>query len=163
MVIYDSWLAKKLLKHPLGTMMLFGIIFTKVNEKTVKASPRMRSIMLEQHCYVQQFVECALLASPVSLFFLLTFHWWIPMLLMPTMFYIVYLIDYCIKYIWCYHKYRNFPVSIDVYARAYTAFAMEAEEYKDDMFLGLDYIWNEDGFIPPRTTFGWIKYLSYRP
>lgn len=162
MVIYNSWLAKKLLKHPLGTMMLFGVILTKLSEETSKDSPRMRSILLQHHCYVEQFIECALMASPIALAFLIS-GWWFPMFLIPTMFYIVYMLDYTIKYIQCYRKYHNFPVSIDVYAKAYVAFEMEATEYTDDIFTGLDYIWNDDAFIPPRETFGWIKYLFFRP
>lgn len=154
MVIYNSWLAKKLLRYPLGTIMLFGFIFTKISKSEAEKSLKIKSVIKRHEVYAEQFFECCLLGLLTALIHMAIFAWLPIIFLIPAMYYIIYTLNYCFTYLFCYRKYRHLPVSIDAYAKKYVAFELEADDY--------DLSWTNILYdIPTREKFGWVKYLSF--
>lgn len=154
MVIYNSWLAKKLLRYPLGTIMLFGFIFTKIKKSEAEKSLKINAVIKRHEVYAEQFFECCLLSLPIALIHMAIFSWLPVILLIPAMYYVIYTLNYCFTYIFCYRKYRHLPVPIAAYAKKYVAFELEADDY-DLSWVNILYD------TPTREKFGWVKYLSF--
>lgn len=141
-IIYNSTFAKLILFSGYNTIMLFGFILTKLNEL-------IPSVIHHEQIHQRQYVECMILSLPIALSLCLSVSWWF-VLLIPTFYYLLYLSEWLISFI--YHLFTDNSVGGGkVNYNAYTAGAMEMEAK-----LNQD---NPD-YLNERTPLAWVKYYG---
>ena len=122
-IFYNSWLANLILFPGYSTIMLFGMVFSKLSFSQMRPSTRVHEL---DHCY--QYFECALLGAVImSLVILLTdISWWWILTSLLT-FYVLYLGEWLISFI--YHLFfdgKRDPIATEN-KQAYYAGALEME------------------------------------
>lgn len=123
-VFYENWLAKAILFKNYGTMMFFGFIITKHASLPIEAQR-------EERIHQLQFKECMEIATIPAVFLSLYVSWWW-MLLIPTLYYIMYGVEWFISFV--YHLFKDKQIGDGkVNANAYyaSAFEMEAKENRN--------------------------------
>lgn len=130
LIVYDSWLAKTFLFPNYSTIMLLGMVFSKLSFSQMV--PRIR-VHESIHCY--QYFECAVLGAVImSVVILLTdISWWWILTSLLT-FYVLYLVEWIISFI--YHLFfdsKRDPISDENKQTYYaSALEMEAKENESD-------------------------------
>lgn len=124
-VFYENWLAKAILFKNYGTMMFFGFIITKHASLPIETQR-------EERIHQLQFKECMEIATIPAVFLSLYVSWWW-MLLIPTLYYIMYGVEWFISLV--YHLFTDERIGGGkVNANAYraSAFEMEAKLNQDN-------------------------------
>lgn len=141
-VFYENWLAKAILFKNYGTMMFFGFIITKHASLPIETQR-------EERIHQLQFKECMEIATIPAVFLSLYVSWWW-MLLIPTLYYIMYGVEWFISFI--YHLFKDKQIGDGkVNANAYyaSAFEMEAKENR-----------NSQIYLRFRKWGAWFKYYG---
>ena len=152
MVFYDSWLAKKLLKTGYGTIMLFGMIFTKIKKEYSKNTEKGQTTLAHNEVHVQQYVDCTFVALALAIIVTFLTGWWPSFCFVPVFYYIFYGIEYVIRYIYSWFKFRHLVVTLSDYAYKMVSFEQHAYELEKEWRLPIE-------IRKSISSFGWIKYL----
>lgn len=141
-VFLDNWFAKLILFGTYHTIMLFGFILSKLKELS-------KSILRHEQIHQRQFLECLEIAIiPSTLLAIFVSPWWL--LLIPLLYYIIYLIEWFISFI--YHLFTDNKVgngSVNNNAYRTSAFEMEARLNQDN-----------PNYLKERKWGAWFKYYG---
>lgn len=124
-IYYDNWIAKMILFGRYTTIMLFGFILTKLKELS-------ESTKRHEQTHKRQFLECMEIATvPAILLVIYATPWWL--LIIPLLYYILYLAEWLISFVYHLFTDRNIGGG-KVNANAYraSAFEMEAKLNQDN-------------------------------
>ncbi|WP_294617609.1 hypothetical protein [uncultured Bacteroides sp.] len=141
-IYYNNRIAKLILFGRYTTIMLFGLILTKLQELS-------EATIRHERTHRRQFLECMEIAAIPSV--LLAIHvspWWL--LLIPLLYYILYLAEWLISFV--YHLFTDSKIGGGkVNANAYraSAFEMEAKFNQDN-----------PNYLEERKWGAWIKYYG---
>lgn len=108
---YNNRLAKLLLFSGYNTIMLFGFIFTKLNE----LKP---SIIRHENIHRKQYLECTVLSLPVTLLLCYLVSRWF-LLLIPVFYYLLYVGEWLIRLFMPGDAYRNISFEKEAYQNQY--------------------------------------------
>lgn len=140
--IYNSAFAKLFLFSGYDTIMFFGLIITKLK----KLIP---SVLRHEQIHQRQYVECMVLSLPVALLLCLFISQWF-LFLIPTFYYLLYLGEWLISFI--YHLFTDNRVTgSEVNSNAYAAGAMEMEAKLNQ---------DNPNYLNERKLLAWIKYYG---
>lgn len=123
---YNNPIAKMILFSGYSTIMLFGFILTKLSE----LKP---STVRHENIHQRQYMECMVLALPVSLL-LGWFVSWCFLLLIPVLYYILYVGEWLVR--------------ILIPGDAYWNISFEKEAYQNQ---------NNIGYLNERKWMAWIR------
>lgn len=143
-VFYDSWVAKTALcLSKCHTIMLFGLVFSKLKEEQV--TQRVRN---HECVHARQWSEVASLSGMVILSLVLAFGisaWW--MLLSGVVYYVWYVLEWMCKCVW-------YSIIIDEWTcdmeTPYEAISFEREARLSEM---------DSNYLENNGYFGWLKCL----
>lgn len=137
-VFYNNWFAKTFLQGGYSTIMLFGLILTKKSKETFS-----RITYEHENIHRQQYGDCAMLGGFLMLIAFFALQWWWTIVLPFTLFYILYLIEWLVRFIML--RDGN---------KAYRAISFEREAY--DLQGEYQKPCSVRRF---RHTLGWMKYI----
>lgn len=139
-LIYSIWLAKRFLFPDYSTIMFFGVILTKKRKE--ECSP---VLIRHEQIHQRQYFECFVLPVLPAILF----NWWV-LVLCPLSFYVLYLAEWFISFVWHFFIQGMTDVSRANH-RAYAASAMEMEAKAKE---------GEKGYIKRRKLFAFIRYYG---
>lgn len=93
-VFYNNRFAKTFLQGGYSTIMFFGLILTKKSKETFS-----RTTYEHENIHRQQFADCAMLGGFLMLIAFFALQWWWAIVLPFTLFYILYLIEWLVRFI----------------------------------------------------------------
>ena len=140
LIFYNSLLAKRFLFPGYSTIMFFGVILTKKRKE--ECSP---VLIRHEQIHQRQYFECFVLPVLPAILF----NWWV-LVLCPLSFYVLYLAEWFISFVWHFFAQGMADVSRANH-RAYTASAMEMEAKAKE---------GEKGYIKRRKLFAFIRYYG---
>lgn len=140
LIFYNSLLAKRFLFPGYSTIMFFGVILTKKRKE--ECSP---VLIRHEQIHQKQYFECFVLPVLPAILF----NWWV-LVLCPLSFYVLYLAEWFISFVWHFFAQGMTDVSRANH-RAYTASAMEMEAKAKE---------GKKGYIKRRKPFAFIRYYG---
>lgn len=141
-IFYNNRFAKLMLFRSYNTIMLFGFILTK---------KFLLSLDTETHeqIHQRQYVECMMLALPITLLLGWLVSWWF-LLLIPTFYYLLYLGEWLVSFV--YHLFTDWSKGMaEINHRAYISISFEREA---KMNQGCKC------YLKERKPFAWLRYYG---